>query len=195
MNVPKEAYPLTWPEGWKRTPFPQPARFGKWNRPTTIASARDSVMHELKLLQATDVIVSSNLALKRNGEIAGGQMQPADKGVSVWFKWKGQKVMASDKWARVEHNLHAIALSIQALRGLARWGSSDILERSFTGYAALPASTGKAWWDVLKLPINADEGQIRVAYQALAMEAHPDRGGSHDDMVRLNLALEEALRT
>jgi DnaJ domain len=49
-------------------------------------------------------------------------------------------------------------------------------------------------FDVLGISPGATEDEIRAAWKTLALSVHPDHGGSHHQMVRLNLALEEALR-
>lgn len=70
-----------------------------------------------------------------------------------------------------------------------------ILERAFTGFAAL-AAPGRArhWREVLGVPPEMREmWQIRDAYRRRAMQLHPDRpGGSHDAMTELNAALAAA---
>lgn len=54
--------------------------------------------------------------------------------------------------------------------------------------AALPLSA----FTTLGLPCTASAGEIKLAYRRRAMELHPDRGGDHSAMVRLNAAYEEA---
>ena len=46
---------------------------------------------------------------------------------------------------------------------------------------------------VLGVPPSADAGALRTAWRRLAMEAHPDRGGSATRMRALNIAFEEAM--
>ncbi len=48
-------------------------------------------------------------------------------------------------------NIQAIRKTIEAMRGLERWGVSDMLQRTFSGFKALPDQTGigkEAWWIV-----------------------------------------------
>ncbi len=47
--------------------------------------------------------------------------------------------MACDKWDRIEHNIWASYLSIEAIRGLDRWGGSEFLDGLFSGFKALPS--------------------------------------------------------
>lgn len=49
------------------------------------------------------------------------------------------------------------------------------------------------WRAVLELATaEADVPTIKRAYRRLAAQAHPDRGGSNEQMARLNLAMDEA---
>lgn len=191
MIAPKESYPLSWPERWPKPTYRQRSPFGD----RSIAVARDQVMEELFRLGARDVIISSNLRLRGDGTPLGNQSQPADPSVAVYFNLKGKPhVMACGKWNRAQDNLWAIAKHIEALRGQERWGVGSI-ERAFAGYTAIPERTGGlSWWDVLGVPINAGEQQIKDAYRAKAKTLHPDSGSAPDAdaMVKLNEAYRMA---
>lgn len=55
--------------------------------------------------------------------------------------------------------------------------------------------TVKSWtqfncYDVLKVAPGASETEIRTAFKQASRRAHPDRGGSHDAQVQVNLAYE-----
>jgi len=193
-----DAYPLTWPIGWKRTDAHR-----RKNSPykVSFARARDEVLHSLGLMGVRDynVIISSNVPLRRDGVPLANMREPDDPGVAVYWSDHKQerRVIACDKWRTVRENVRAVGLALEAMRMLERTGSSEILNRAFTGFAALPASTEaqEDWRGVLKLNnvfVTADDVEER--YRALAKEAHPDKGGDHDAMVRLNRAREDALK-
>lgn len=187
-----DAYPLAWPVGWKRT---EAGRRRASTYKVTLPQARDEALHSLRLMGVPerDVVLSSN---------AGGlsTREPADPGVAVyWTSRSGQhRVIACDKWRTVRENLRAIGLALEALRTLERTGSSEILDRAFTGFAALPAAgeTGSeaGFRQVLGLRGSFSQDNVEAAYRELAREAHPDRGGEHDAMVRLNRARADALK-
>lgn len=199
-----DAYPLQWPAGWKKT--------SNYNRSTSkfadksFAVARDYLMAELKRFRAKNIILSTNIPLRKDGLPYSGYRQPDDTGVAVYFKLSGawengrplpdkSMVFACDKWRKIEENIYAIYKTIEALRGVERWGSSDLMERSFTGFTALPpAATKRDWWDVLGVPRGAGPHQIKEAYRDLARRHHPDNGGSTDRMAEINRAYEEACR-
>jgi len=50
------------------------------------------------------------------------------------------------------------------------------------------------WHETLGVPPNAEAGTIRHAWARLAHAHHPDKGGTQDQMVRLNAAYERAGR-
>lgn len=184
-----EAYPLCWPPGWPRTKFQKRARFS-----SSFAKARDEIFHELRLLGATNVILSTNIPLNRNGLPYAGQSEPGDCAVAVYFKYKNKSmVFASDTWNRVTDNLVAIQKTINAIRGIERWSASSMLERAFTGFTALPGSTDN-WWDILGVDKSSDEEQIKTAYRNKCRKHHPDFGGSNEMMSKINKAYDQGIK-
>lgn len=199
-----EAYPLYWPEGRKKT-FAYSREGARFD--TTFARARDNVVREVELLcgkyawmqKEAGLIVSTNIALRRDGLPLANQRQPEDTGVAVYFNYKKTQVcFACDRWKKIEDNMQAIAKTIEALRGIARWGTGDMMEAAFKGFVALPAPDAKRTWrEVMGFapgePVNAET--LRIRYRKLASNRHPDKdGGTHDGMVELNAALAEAER-
>lgn len=194
-----DAFPLQWPQGWKRTLFPKSSKFE-----TSFARARDELFHELKLMgvsnnfHKTSVVLSTNIPLRRDGLPYAGQTNPKDPGVAVYFKYKGRDmVFACDTYKKVEENLWAVKKTIEALRGIQRWGASDMMERSFTGFEALPApgtAPKREWWEVLNIPRGSHPDAIKEAYRGLCRVHHPDRGGDPAKMAEVNRAYEEATK-
>jgi hypothetical protein len=190
------SYPLQWPLDWPRTTYRQNSAFG-----TTLHKAYERLGSELQKLGAKDLIVTSNLQLGRSGSPLAprsGSSQPADPGVAVYFTRQGDEVcIPCDKWTWVEDNLHAIELTLGALRGIERWGAKEMMDRAFSGYAALPAASSApavAWWTVLELDPNASREEIQSAYRRLARRTHPDTPtGSVDQFKVLQAAYEQAL--
>lgn len=195
-NMGIEAYPLSWPNGWKRTSYKSVSRFK-----TSFAVARDQLFRELKLMGCennwsnTKVILSTNVPLRRDGIPLAGQSNPKDPGVSVYFIYRGKSmVIACDTYNKVEDNLYAITKTVEAMRGIERWGASSILERAFTGFAALPSGQSDQWWVVLGTHPNATKDEIREAWRSMAKKHHPDHGGSEEMMSKVNKAYAEATK-
>jgi hypothetical protein len=156
-------------------------------------------MEQIRLLGGRLPILSSDLELRRDGLPYANQREPADKGVAVYFEWKGQqRVFACDRWDRIKDNIRALEKTIEAIRGIERWGASDMLERAFTGFTALPAPGAKRHWRevlAIDLPLYAVKADgIEAAFRRLSKKHHPDVGGSHEAMAELNEARSEALR-
>lgn len=184
-----EAYPLSWPMMWQRTP-PYKREVSLFaNR--SLASARDFVLSEVRRLNGRSVIISSNVELRLDGLPRSGRRAPDDPGVAVYFTLKGQpKVLACDKWTVVEDNLWAIGKHIEAIRGQQRWGVGTI-DQAFMGYDALPAPAD-GWWEVLGVPVTAGIEVITEAYRQKVKTVHPDAGGSEEEFLRVQAAFEAA---
>lgn len=200
-----DAYPLSWPKGRPRNPNPASSRFGRkswgadgWGKNSlTTGRARDAMLLELDRIGATDIIVSTNMPVRNDGMFYATAKEPDDPGVAVYFQLKGRPmVFACDQWETLKENAWAIAKTIEALRGVERWGSGDMLERAFTGFMALPMpETKKHWKEILgfqgtTIKITIKEVRERVRY--LSFKNHPDRGGDTNEMAEINRAAREA---
>lgn len=185
------AYPLQWPAGRKRTASHRRARA---NFSTSFAVARDNLIAEVKRLGGRNLVISTNVPLRQDGLPYASYRKIEDEGVAVYFTLDGEQMsFACDRWDRVEHNMHAIVKTIDALRGIARWGTGDMMKAAFTGFTALPSpTTQRTWREVLGVAPDADMALVRAAYRLLASRHHPDKGGSHDAMTELNAALAAA---
>ncbi len=185
-----EAYPLQWPAGWPRAKMAQKSAFD-----TTPARARDRLFREIQLMGGRRTILSTNVPTHSGGVLYANFAQPHDTGVAVYFEYKGKPmVFACDRWTRVQDNIHALELTIAAIRGIDRWGASDMLERAFQGFTALPAPvTSEHWTDVLGIRDSVTLEQAENVYRAKMKSAHPDvAGGSHEAAQRLNKAIADA---
>lgn len=148
-------------------------------------------------IRCDDVIVSTNVRTRLDGLPRSGEKKPDDPAAAVYWRkgYKGQmRCMAIDRYTEVADNLAAIAATLEALRAIERHGGAEILDRTFTGFAALPEKVGgRAWWDVLEVRSDAAREVIEANFRRLAMERHPDRGGSEAAMAELNEARRVAL--
>lgn len=185
-----DAYPLSWPAGWRRAKYHLASQFG----PHSVSQAAKEVLAELGRMgvRDSDVVISSNVMLRLDGLPRAGQAAPGDPGVAVYFTRNGKPfVLACDKRNRPEHNLWAIAKHIGALRGMERWGVGS-LDQAFTGYAALPAPASD-WKEVLGLKGEVTLELVQARYRALVKRAHPDAGGKPEEFHRLQAAWNSAL--
>lgn len=189
MTAPATAYPLTWPANRPRTAgYREYARFK-----STVGKELIRVRNEVRLLGGSGLIISSNLELRLDGEPKASSRVPTDPGVAVYFNLRKLPMcFACDRWNKVEDNVRAITLTIEALRGIERWGSGQMVRQAFTGFTALPAPEQP--FQVLGVRAAATEDEIMSAYRGLISKHHPDKpGGDHDTMVRLNAARDAML--
>ena len=189
------AYPLYWPEGWPRAKSHQVkrARFGDHS----VAEGRRVIADQVRLFGGRDLIVSSNLELRLDGNPRSNQRQPADRGVAIFFKRAGQDMaLACDIYTTVEDNLWALCRTLDALRQIERDGSPSLINRAFKGFAALPDPDRREWWDVLGVARTANDEEIKRAYFLLAKQYHPDNSitGNPDTFRQLQTAYEQAMK-
>lgn len=185
------AFPLYWPLEHARTKNRGYARFQ-----VEFVKARQDLLTELRRLNASDVVLSSNVPLRRDGLPAVPDREPEDPGVALYFnRSKRGYVIACDQFTRVRWNLRAIGATIEALRSIERYGTTSMLEQAFSGFAALPAGpTPKAWTEVLGMPPNSPANAIRAVYLELTKIHHPDVGGDAARMAEINVAYDQAMK-
>lgn len=210
-----QAYPLQWPHGWPRAKSRKSGNFGtreyrdgasyQSKTDLTMADALKRVKLELDRIGVDvvdDMIVSTNLKLNMSGLPRGDQGEPGDPGVAVYFQKKEgsgpnaymgpMRVIAIDAYDRVRDNLAAIAATLGAMRAISRHGGAQILERAFTGFAAIaPPDWKKPWREVFGVKPDW-RGDITSLYREKARTRHPDAGGSDSLMAELNVAFDEA---
>ena len=213
----RQPFPLQWPDGVRRTKqgSRQRSRFGHRGQ-VSFAQARREMLLELDRIGAANIVLTSDLPVRHDGlPYANGGAE--DPGVAVWCVVPNggkfvERVFACDAWLTHAENMTAIARSVEALRGLDRWGMAEASERAFAGFAALPPGDGsehvapptpkkREWHEVLgvtdlfKSGMLAD-GDLLAIVKTRHREAirlhHPDAGGDVAIAAELNAALAEA---
>lgn len=188
-----ESYPLIWPPGYPRIAVPlDNYRF----YPNSFGGEKKMLTEELERMKAKNIVISTNIPVKNDGNPYASYTRPADVGVSVYFSINNKAMaICCDKWYTVEANLKALRMSVDALRGLDRWGVSQIMERAFMGFKALPEKAASyPWWEVLGLPRECTRSQIKAAYKDKAKLHHPNAGGEPHKWQELNEAYEQGLK-
>lgn len=203
-------YPLQWPQRLARTPAHNRRRSpfgGAHGAPLSPHKCAHEVSDELRRLRVSSWVITSYLPAATSTGIPFSdtpRIHP-DPGIAVWFEYRRvERVLACDAWIRADENLRAIAKSIEAMRGLERWGVADILASVFTGFApALPpgdAPIERPWREVLGglWPLEMDATDLillaKARHRRLVSDGHIDAGGTSERMLELNLALQSALR-
>jgi hypothetical protein len=194
-----KAFPLCWPSGWARTKHRASSPYK-----VTTDVALEELLGSIRQLGGRDIIVSSNVPIRRDGTMYRGdhaEQRISDPGVAVYWTMRDPKTgkaapkeIPCDHWYTVRENVRALGMAIDYIRGLKRCGAGEIQDRAFEGFARLPETAGaQAWWEVLGVSRDADARYIRGIYRTLAAEHHPDKGGDSATMARINDAYRQAL--
>lgn len=206
-----DSYPLAWPDGWPRAKHRKDAHFSTNDRHyeqdriridrkgLTMDAAIKRLRYELERLgvKPDDVVISTNIKLNLMGN-PRGDTEPGDPGVAVYWSKKGQpgtKVIAVDAYRRVRDNIAAIAKTLEAMRAIERHGGATILDRAFSGFAAIaPPDWKRPWREVFGQPAEwwASPETLLATFRAKAKARHPDAGGSDTLMAELNVAYADA---
>lgn len=191
MAAPKQ-YPLSWPDGWPRSKTRTSSQFK-----TTLPGAIKNVEKSIELFskdsghKVEGMLISSNVTLMDS--------RPKDSGVAIYFTWDGiATCIAVDRYEKLEENLQAIHHVIEAERTKLRHGGLNIVRAGFRGYAALPPPRGTGMEigvarRLLGVSEKDAEEEIQKAYHAKAMKAHPDHGGSAEQMAEFTMARDTIL--
>lgn len=192
----EDAYPLHWPAGRGRTSRRSEGPFDLAGK--SPHSVMEQLRREVRLMSGKQLVISTNMPTRQDGLPYANARQPDDPGVAVYFERSGDRVcFACDQYDRVWKNMRAIAKTIEAMRGIERWGSKEMLDRAFTGFAALPPpiemsgpdSLPRPWHDILGVASGAPWSEIRTAYRDKMREA------SDTEKTAINLAYEQAKKS
>lgn len=193
-----EAFPLCWPEGWARSKYRASSPYK-----VTTDTALEELLASIRQLGGRDIIVSSNVPVRRDGTMYRGdhaEARMSDPGVAVYWTARGGKgeplprVIPCDVWYTVRENVRALGMAIDYIRGLKRCGAGEIQDRAFSGFARLPETTGEAFdcWAVLGVPRGSPRQKLTERLRELTRTEHPDHGGSNERFARITRAYHEA---
>jgi hypothetical protein len=205
-----------WPAGQPKTAYNgrQSAALFK----STFADTLDKLEYELSRLDAVDVVMRlavENADLTNRGRLKNTDKQLGFPGVVLNYlarQWRGgQRIetpyeLANDTYVTWKANLRGIALTLEALRGIDRWGAAR-RGQQYTGFSALPPGDGapppaEVWTTQRAASFLAEhsgfsvsailaDAEVRTeAHRRAVRRLHPDRGGDHEDMLRLTRAVE-----
>lgn len=183
---------------WTGARTPGAVRRSRWTFKASWSDTLDLLARELEMLGARDIVIEADFEekdLRLDGMPRANARQPLFPGVRIAFESKyGPLVYATDTHAFWQHNVRAIALGLQSLRAVDRYGVTKRGEQ-YTGWKELssaPAPTqDKAWQTLSELAritpgddIPSDERIIRLARRY----AHPDHGGTSESWQRFDTA-------
>ena len=176
----QEAFPLDWPLGYARTKNRKYSRFQQ-----TPGAALSFLRQEVSRLGGKNLVVSTSLPVRKDGGIYAEYLAKKvdDPGVAIYFDLNGEPIaMCCDQYDRVFDNAYALGKSVEALRGIDRWGCSEFMKRAFTGFKALPESgsaTSENWAEeVLSVQPGDTWDRVKFLYRQRVKDSHPDTGGT-----------------
>lgn len=159
-------YPLTEP-GDRRSRF---TFKGSWS------STLSLLQREVSLLDGANIILGAGFQeadLRLDGMPRSGAREPAHPGIELSFdSHHGRLAYATDVCERWEHNVRSIALGLEALRAVDRYGITRHGEQ-YAGWKQLASGDDQQTAVQRGAAIIATFGSVREALKA----THPDHGG------------------
>lgn len=182
----------TWPG--KPTSFSRASNFK-----SSYAQTLDLLDRELRHLGAKNVVLQgffSESDVRLDGQLRG-DARPGRPGVILAFDSKhGPLSYPCDTYSGWKDNLRAIALALEALRSVDRYGVTKRAEQ-YRGWQALPGPSSsaeildrKAAMDLLRkiIGVRADLLPVIQALREAERASHPDAGGNAEDFKRVQQA-------
>lgn len=191
-------------EKWPTTPTPRNKQKAGSFR-ATYGKTLDLLEYELNALKAQHVTVEAYFRRDqiRNDGWPLGKATPSAAGVVLSFTGKdGELSFPCDTYQTFDDNLRAIALALQALRAVDRYGVTRHAEQ-YKGWAKLPpapqnmrAADGLAFVSLHSGIQPQDPDQFERAYRAAAKKLHPDnpQTGNRGQWIMLQQAKESVTK-
>lgn len=161
----------TWPHPETRE------RRSRWTFKASWQNTMDLLDRELRNLGATNVVLGASFReqdLRMDGLPRSNAKEPSHPGVEISFDSPhGRLVYATDSCERWEHNVRSVALGLEALRAVDRFGITKHGEQ-YAGWKQLGAGSNDAerGRDLIR-----EHGSVTAALKA----THPDTGGDEAD--------------
>jgi len=203
--------------GWDGPRTPVGRRRSRYTFRASWGDTLDHLARELEHLAASDVVLEADFReqdLRMDGAPRSNARQPEDPAVRLSFESKhGHLVYQADGYSTWQHNLRAIALGLEALRAVDRYGITSRAQQ-YDGWKQIEApsaSTIPDWQTAVRtiaelagvIPedvprtvgiFNSDPDSIRRLYRLAQRKTHPDLGGTaeaFDLLTRARAELEE----
>lgn len=165
------------------------------------SSTLDLLARELNHLRAKDISLEAFFLPKdiRNDGWPKSSARPTQPGVVLSFSTKrGRIVMPCDRYTGWESNLRAIALTLEHLRAVERYGVTTDEQEQYTGWLKLPAASAvDEKTELAKVLIHhasvshapsqvvSEQRLFDSVWREAARRTHPDTGGDSTDFHRV----------
>jgi len=171
--------------------WPYPATRPRRSRYTFKASWSNTLRmldSELRHLEGRNCIIAAGFRerdLRLDGLPRANALEPSHPGIEISFDTRrhGRLVYATDVCERWEHNVRSIALGLESLRAVDRYGITRRGEQ-YAGWKQLESGNGGASVARGRVIIAEHAGDVRSAL----MQTHPDHGGDPIDFQSVQLA-------
>jgi hypothetical protein len=181
-------------EAWGGEFTPASERRSRWTFKAGWSDTLELLERELTHLAAKDVVIEADFTeadIRLDGLPRKNARAPQFPGVRIAFESKhGPLVYQTDSCAFWEHNVRSIALGLEALRAVDRYGITRRAEQ-YTGWKAIGAGSSSegvtvadatevllAWSEYQHIP--ATQVSQRLMIRRARGRAHPDKhGGDH----------------
>lgn len=204
---------VTWPEGWR-----EGARGREYSRfDSSYQQTRELLWREITLLDAQQCVVqldAKSSQITRDGQLkSGSKIEHPGVIVTVETPKYGPLVYSTDRFLGTydrpawQHNLRAIALGLEALRKIERYGIAE-RGQQYAGYRELgsgiplgqeaaPSMTAEqaaaymittAGMAIDIATVLDDPDVADLAYKLAAKQSHPDVGGDPETFRKLGEA-------
>lgn len=195
---------------WPHVVTPSSQRRSRW----TFKASHDETLvkldYELEQLGAESALIETAVRpqdVRRDGTaLKASAPLPVHPGVSVTVRTEtGVRVFATDVCETWQHNLRSIALGLEALRAVSRYGITPRGEQ-YAGFLAIESGRPAAMTveDAARLLVGMSDAEDtdvvvdqaivdpairRALYRQAAANHHPDKGGDAAAFVRLGEAM------
>jgi hypothetical protein len=156
-----------------------------------MSQAVDFVQAELERFGAERAEMSADWNLGQRGQPLTDHRNGGPVVLRYWREGNSEPfVMAICEYSTTIDNIWAIGKCIESLRTMERHGGDAITRQAESAFMALPEPE-KPWWKVLDCNEDDDPIIVHAKYKVAAKKAHPDSGGSQDEMAAVNAAYEQ----
>lgn len=164
----------------------------------------DKLENELEKLGAREIVLQGayqRADIRLDNRPRAG-VRPSHPGIILSFKTRKGEYLSfpCDTFDSHEHNVYAVALSLEALRAVDRYGVTRHNEQ-YKGWVALPEHSLSAELaaeflagysdQYSKSRILSDPEAREIAYKEACKKTHPDNGGNHEKFVRVQDAIRQ----
>jgi hypothetical protein len=125
----------------------------------------------------------------RGARLEGYNQSEVDRTVHLTYTKEGKPVtLTMGNQARAVDNLRVLYLAVEAMRLNEKRGLGEVIQDAYLQLAG-PAQAIDPY-ELLGIRPDAPIEVVEAAYKAKARTAHPDQGGSQEQMKQLNEAVE-----